>query len=75
MTEPTDKIDPALSESAPKPASKKGTAAIIEQGMLSAEQHIETWFRDLLASLPQLRETATYNRLRRAIDDLKKRLS
>ena len=58
-----------------KPAPRKGVAAAIEQDMLCAEQHIETWFHDLLSSLPHLRETATYNHLRSAIDDLKKRLT
>ena len=48
--------------------------AAIEQDILSAEQHIETWFHDLLASLPHLRETATYNHLRAAVDELKRRL-
>ncbi|MDA8256443.1 MAG: hypothetical protein M0Z99_12530 [Betaproteobacteria bacterium] len=58
-----------------KPAPRRGVTAAIEQDMLLAEQHIETWFQDLLASLPHLRETATYNHLRSAIDDLKKRLT
>ncbi len=75
MTETNDKIDLAITESAPKPAPKKSAAAIIEQDMLPAEQHIETWFHDLLASLPHLRETATYNHLRTAIDELKRRLA
>ena len=56
----------------PQPA--KGAVAAIEQDILSAEQHIETWFHDLLASLPHLRETATYNHLRAAVDELKRRL-
>lgn len=75
MTETTDKTDPVVTDSAQKPVSKKSPAAIIEQEVIDAEQHIETWFHDLLASLPHLRETATYNHLRSAIDDLKKRLT
>ena len=39
------------------------------------EQAIETWLHDLLESLPHLRETQTYNRLREATGDLKKRLT
>ncbi|BAP88845.1 PAS domain S-box [Burkholderiales bacterium GJ-E10] len=58
-----------------KPAARKQAATAIEQDILSVEQHIETWFHDLLASLPHLRETATYNHLRTAIDELKHRLS
>ena len=66
---------PAATEkpiAAAKPVSRK---AALEQEVTDAEQHIESWFHDLLASLPHLRETATYNHLRGAIDDLKKRLT
>ena len=59
---------------ADKPAPRKGAAAAIEQDILCAEQHIETWFHDLLASLPHLRETTTYKHLRAAVDELKHRL-
>ena len=72
----TDEASPNTSaQTADKTAPRKGVTAAIEQDMLSAGQHIETWFQDLLASLPHLRETATYNHLRGAIDDLKKRLT
>ncbi len=73
MTEETSPGTPA--QTVEKPAPRKGAAATIEQAAIDAEQHIETWFQDLLASLPHLRETATYNHLRGAIDDLKKRLT
>ena len=73
MTEDASPNTPA--PPADKPAPRKGAVAAVEQAAIDAGQHIEAWFQDLLASLPQLRETATYNRLRRAIDDLKKRLS
>ena len=75
MTETTEKIAPAIPESTPKPTLKNSAAATIEQEVLDSEQHIESWFHDLLASLPHLRETATYNHLRAAIDDLKKRFT
>ncbi len=35
---------------------------------------IETWLADLIATLPQLRETEAYNTLRVAIEALKSRL-
>ena len=73
MTEETSPGTPA--PPADKPAPRKGAAAAIEQAALDIEQHIETWFHDLLASLPHLRETATYNHLRTAIDELKRRLA
>lgn len=60
---------------ATKPVPRKGVVATLEQEAFDAEQHIEIWFHDLLASLPHLRETATYNHLRGAIDDLKNRLA
>lgn len=41
---------------------------------IDASAVIEGWFTDLLASLPALRETDTYNPLRAALDDLKVRL-
>ncbi len=66
---------PAATEkpiAAAKPAPRKAT---LEQEVTDAAQHVETWFHDLLASLPHLRETATYNHLRSAIDELKKRLT
>jgi hypothetical protein len=72
MTEEATPTTPA--QPAEKPAPRKGVVVSIEQDMLCAEQHIEIWFHDLLASLPHLRETATYNHLRGAIDDLKQRL-
>lgn len=56
-------------------APRNGAVATLEQAAIEVEQHIETWFHDLLASLPHLRETATYNHLRGAIDDLKKRIT
>ena len=62
-------------QTAEKPAPRKGVVAAIEQDVLDSGQHIEAWFQDLLASLPHLRETATYNHLRAAIDELKKRLT
>jgi hypothetical protein len=72
----TDEASPNTpAQTIEKSAPRKGVAAAIEQDMLLAEQHIETWFHDLLSSLPHLRETATYNHLRGAIDDLKKRLT
>ena len=73
MTDEASTSTPA--QTAEKPAPRKSVTAAIEQDMLLAEQHIETWFQDLLASLPHLRETATYNHLRGAIDELKKRLT
>ncbi len=73
MTEDASPRTPA--PPADKPAPRKGAAAAIEQAAIDVEQHIETWFQDLLASLPHLRETATYNHLRGAIDDLKNRLT
>ena len=78
MTEETSPNTPATSKepvAADKPAARKGAAAAVEQAAIDLEQHIETWFQDLLASLPHLRETATYNHLRGAIDELKRRLS
>lgn len=72
MPEETSPSTPT--QTAEKAASRKDVAATIERDMLSAEQHIETWFHDLLSSLPHLRETATYNQLRSAIVDLKKLL-
>ena len=66
MAQPADK---------PAPAPRKGVVATVEQEVTDAAQHVETWFHDLLASLPHLRETATYNHLRSAIDELKKRLT
>ena len=78
MTEDPTPNTPATSKepvAADKPAARKGAAAAIEQDILSVEQHIEAWFHDLLASLPHLRETATYNHLRTAIDELKRRLA
>ena len=77
MIEDATPNTPAITENsvaADKPAARNGAAAAIEQDILSAEQHIETWFHDLLASLPHLRETATYNHLRAAVDELKRRL-
>lgn len=41
---------------------------------IDTSAEIENWFADLLASLPALRETDNYNRLRAACDDLKSRL-
>lgn len=41
---------------------------------IDSSAEIESWFADLLASLPLLRETENYNRLRTAVDDLKSRL-
>lgn len=73
MTEDASPRTPA--PPADKPAPRKGAAAAIEQAAIDVEQHIETWFQDLLASLPHLRETATYNHLRGAIDALKNRLT
>lgn len=73
MTEETSPGTPA--QTVEKPAPRKSVTVAIEQDIISAEQHIETWFQDLLASLPHLRETATYNHLRGAIDELKKRLT
>ena len=73
MLDETSPNTPA--QTAEKPAPRKGVVAAIEQDVLDSEQHIEAWFQDLLASLPHLRETATYNHLRGAIDDLKKRLT
>ena len=73
MTEETPQSTPA--PPADKPAPRKGAAAAIEQAAIAVEHHIEAWFQDLLASLPHLRETATYNHLRGAIDDLKNRLT
>lgn len=71
-----EEISPSTpAQPADKPAPRKGGVATIEQEVLDSEQHIETWFQDLLASLPHLRETATYNHLRSAIDDLKQRLT
>ena len=72
----TEETSPSIqAPSADKPAPRKGAVAAIEQAAIDVEQHIETWFQDLLASLPHLRETATYNHLRRAIDELKNRLA
>jgi hypothetical protein len=73
MTEDTSPSTPA--QATDKPAPRKGAVAAVEQAAIDVEQHIETWFQDLLASLPHLRETATYNHLRGAIDDLKNRLA
>ena len=73
MTEDASPRTPA--PPADKPAPRKGAAAAIEQAAIDVEQHIETWFQDLLASLPHLRETATYNHLRGATDDLKNHLT
>ena len=78
MTEDPTPNTPATSKepvAADKPAARKGAAAAVEQAAIDLEQHIETWFHDLLASLPNLRETATYNHLRTAIDELKRRLA
>lgn len=52
------KTDPAAAPAAP----------------IDSSAEIEAWFADLLASLPLLRETEHYNRLRVACDDLKSRL-
>lgn len=52
------KTDPAAAPAAP----------------IDSSAEIEIWFADLLASLPLLRETDNYNRLREACDDLKSRL-
>lgn len=71
----TEDATPNTPQPAEKPAPRKGAAAAIEQDILSVEQHIETWFHDLLASLPHLRETATYNHLRAAVDELKNRIA
>lgn len=38
------------------------------------DQEVETWFGDLLQSIPVLRETEVFNRMRPAVDDLKKRI-
>ena len=65
----------APAQPAEKSAPRKGVVATLEQEVTDVAQHVETWFHDLLASLPHLRETATYNHLRGAIDDLKKRLT
>ncbi len=73
MPEETTPNTPA--QTVEKPATRKSVMASIEQEVLDSEQHIEAWFQDLLASLPHLRETATYNHLRAAIDELKKRLT
>ena len=73
MTE--DASPSTLATPAGKPAPRKGAATAIERAAIDVEQHIETWFQDLLASLPHLRETATYNHLRTAIDELKRRLA
>ena len=78
MTEDVSLSTPAATENpvaTDKPTARKGAAAAIEQDILSVEQHIETWFHDLLASLPHLRETATYNHLRAAVDELKNRIA
>ena len=78
MTEDPTPNTPATSKepvAADKPAPRKGAAAAIEQAAIDLEQHIETWFHDLLASLPHLRETATYNHLRAAVDELKNRIA
>ena len=78
MTEDVSLSTPAATENpvaADKPTARKGAVAAIEQDILSVEQHIETWFHDLLASLPHLRETATYNHLRAAVDELKNRIA
>ena len=72
----TDEASPNTpAQTVEKPAPRKGVTVAIEQEVLDSEQHIEAWFQDLLASLPHLREPATYNHLRGAIDDLKKRLT
>ena len=65
----------APAQTAEKAAPRKNVMATLEQEVTDAAQHVETWFHDLLASLPHLRETATYNHLRSAIDELKKRLT
>ena len=72
MTEETSPNTPA--PPADKPAPRKGAAAAVEQAAIDAGRHVETWFQDLLASLPHLRETTTYNHLRAAVDELKHRL-
>lgn len=41
---------------------------------IDASEVIEVWFTDLLASLPALRETDTYNPMRSALNDLKVQL-
>lgn len=46
----------------------------ISAAPIDTSAEIERWFADLLASLPTLRETETYNPMRSAIDDLKVRL-
>ena len=71
----TEDATPNTPQPAEKPTPRKGASAAIEQAALDLEQHIETWFHDLLASLPHLRETATYNHLRAAVDELKNRIA
>ena len=46
------------------------------QAALAPAHHavIEAWFSDLLGNIPELRATEPYNKVRKAIDDLKTRL-
>jgi hypothetical protein len=52
----------------------KTDPAAAPTALIDTSAEIENWFADLLASLPELRETDNYNRLRAACDDLKSRL-
>jgi hypothetical protein len=52
----------------------KTDPAAVPAAPIDSSAEIEIWFADLLASLPLLRKTENYNRLRTAVDDLKSRL-
>lgn len=67
MTQDTDQ--------APHLPIKAQAEAAVNPIVVNVEQHLEAWLHDLLASIPLLRDTDTYNRLRAAVDDLKHRLS
>ena len=46
-----------------------------EARAVEIDREVEAWFRDLTQSTPVLRETETFNTMRKAVTDLKKRIS
>lgn len=41
---------------------------------VNAAEVIEAWAGDVVANIPELRETGNYNKFRAAVDDIKTRL-
>ena len=75
MTDPSTKA-PSIDQVA---TELKNDAATLAQAVESNSPNngaaIETWFGDLIQSVPALRETDTYNKLRTAVNDLKTKVS